>query len=501
MLYFFIIQDNGKTRRSNSLFVIIWGVVSITVASPWLIFNYYRFGNLIQDSASATTIILLRELFIGYEADFLTYIRLVILDIGRILKFLIPDYSGYPFFLLIILLFFGLYISITWKEKKPKYFIAIYYIFLIYTVLLHSIRIYPREYYFAPFIDLFILTLAILLNSAFSNENFIIDQKQKKILLLLLTILCIAIPIYTTHANVLEGPQDISFTAYNTLNQNITPFLQKENQQVFGASDSGILGWFWVGSVVNLDGLVNHDAYNYIKEGNMISFLRQYQIQFFIIRPPWMNEWYMGNGSGLWYVSLPIIPSKTEQNEIIPYSHQFRLFRDHLEIQKLLMNNFDITTYYYNSTIMPYDRTISHYLGYGWRVPCRPEYRVEDNIDTNWFPFTLHYSQSNDYATSKGKESNIYLPLKLNESYRVNLSLSLNTKQESNISKIFIIDNQTQITTPILPNITNLTLNITATHDVTHIIMSNPDNEQDSSSVNLWGIYITNLSDTTTQYQ
>ena len=148
---------------------------------------------------------------------------------------------------------------------------------------------------------------------------------------------------------------------------------------------------------------------------------------------------------------------------------------------------------------MPYDKNISHYLDYGWKIPYLQKYRVGDLLDTYWFPFTSHYSNSNEYATSKGPRSNIYLPLKLNETYRI--SLALNTTQNINTLKTIMIDNQTGITAPISYDISNITLNVTATQDVTHVIMTDPDDEQETSSVNLWGIYITNLSDTTTHYQ
>ena len=499
MLYFLITQDNGKTKKENSAFVILWGIVSIIVASPWLIFNYFKYGNLIQDSASSASIILLRELLIGYEAEFSTYIRLVMLDIGRYIKFIIPDYFGYPYILLIFLLLFGLYFSITNKEKRVKWFIAIYYIFFAYTILLHSIRIYPRAYYLPPFIDLIILTLAILINSVISNRLIIRTPKYETVLLIILTILFITIPIYSTHTSILEGPDDLASAGYNILNQNITPLLQKENQHLLGTSDSGLYSWFWNGTVVNLDGLVNHKAFIHVKKGDMISFLREYHIRYFYIRPAWMNEWYMGNGSGLWYISFPVIPSKTEQNKTTKNEREVQWPRDHFEMQKLLKDNFEITSYYYNSTIMPYDKNISHYLGYGWKIPYLQKYRVGDLLDTYWFPFTSHYSNSSEYATSKGPRSNIYLPLKLNETYRI--SLALNTTQNINTLKTIMIDNQTGITAPISYDISNITLNVTATQDVTHVIMTDPDDEQETSSVNLWGIYITNLSDTTTHYQ
>jgi hypothetical protein len=496
MLYFYYTAGIELSKKFKGIWILIWGIISIIVAIPWLIFNYLKYGNVIQDSASSLTVLSLNELFYGYEADYLTYLQLVFLDIGRVIKFQIPDNLGYPFLILIFLALYGIYASMTIKVKNRKYFFLVFLIFFVYSVLLHSIRISIRDYYFAPFFFFFIFLLSSFLVDIFS----VLKNRCpyiKKIFVLVL-ILCIIIPIYSIYPTLLQG-KERGQMAYDTLNNNLVPLLQKENFPVVGMTDSGSFGWFYNGTVVNLDGLVNHDAYNHIKSRDMISFLREYQIRYFIlVHPAWMKEWYMGKGSGLRYISMPISGNISEISSDFGYSNDYLFFRDYLTIQKSLISNSEINNYYYNNTIMPQDSNISHYLGYGWKIPYLPKYRFEDYIDEKWFPFTSHYSKSNDYATSKGSESNIYLPLKLNESYRVNLSLSLNTKEEPNISRNFIIDNQTQISAPISPDITNITLNITATQDITHILMRVPNNKQDPTSVNLWGIYITNLSDTTT---
>lgn len=499
MLFYILTNEEVISYITKLIKILIWGFISIMVASPWLLFSYIKYGNLIQDSGISYTHLLIRELFIGYGADLATYFHFVLLLIGRMIKH-ISDYSGYPIIIIIFLSICGFYLSLSWKKDKRYLFIAIFYLYYIFILLLHSFRLFPREWYIAPFIDLMILILAILINLVITKIGTITSLKSNNLLYIAIIILFIAVPVYASQQNVFEGPHPKNIYSYFTIKNTINPFINNSSIDIIGSSDAGFHGWFFPVPVVNLDGLMNHEAYEHIQTGDMISFLKQYNITYFIIRPPLQNEWYMGNGSGLWYYSIPI--GITEGYNVEKFSKSYyQQFSEQVEIQKLLLNNSEIVDIYFYTAIMPFDKKISHYLGSEWAIPFQIEYRIDDTIPPYWFPFTSHYSKSNDYATSKGSESNIYLPLKLNESYRVNLSLSLNTKQESNISKIFIIDNQTQMTAPISPDITNLTLNITATHDVTHIIMSNPDNEQDSSSVNLWGIYITNLSDTTTQYQ
>ena len=95
MMLYFNNYDNGKQKRKFCICHIMGNCLN-NCCIPWLIFTISKYGNLIQDSASSASIILLRELLIGYEAEFSTYIRLVMLDIGRYIKFIIPDYFGYP---------------------------------------------------------------------------------------------------------------------------------------------------------------------------------------------------------------------------------------------------------------------------------------------------------------------------------------------------------------------------------------------------------------------
>lgn len=64
------------------------------------------------------------------------------------------------------------------------------------------------------------------------------------------------------------------------------------DKYIFGAWDSGIVGYYLNSRVVNLDGLVNSEIVPYLKSDRLIDYLKKKKIDFLLQTPPDKSEYY-----------------------------------------------------------------------------------------------------------------------------------------------------------------------------------------------------------------
>jgi len=376
----FLILAKDKNVISKFKFVFTWISVAGIVSIPWILYNFVTFGNPVQESGLALTALFSRQLIIDYHWTSLQFVDNFFKLLFGNFEWL-GNFSGYNYLLLLILL---PYVLITLFKKGSQRQILFYVVYACYffsIIFVAAYRMTPREWYIAPFIGLAIFLIAYLLISVHYKYNNISYR-------LITGISCvIAIGVICLNAGLItdgfyphqEGIPKIVSSLNNDLSEN----------DRFGSSDAGITGYYAKFHVINLDGLVNHQVYEYIKNGTVYQFLRDYNIQYFMIRDWMAEDWYMGEGTGLYYASSTI----SCNNNIGNTTHIGGVL-------KLLHGNDEIYNTYYKEQISPSDPLASKYFGRGWSIS-------EKAVD----------------AWSSGESSRIYLPLKNGKEYLITFTL------------------------------------------------------------------------------
>jgi len=428
-----------------------WLVSLVACVSPWIIFNYLKTGSIFQDTTTAIPNLVTRELFIGYQANFLTYLNVVLLE-GARLPFYVAKLSGFPCILVAILLISTLYLMLKTKTDDKKIFFLVYLTYFICIILSNASRLSTREWYSGPFIGLIIFCLGYLLlesNKLYLKERF----SEKQIGSVFCTI--IVVILLGNSSLVLNGPFPMQKDAANTVSSSLVCLQQHNipNSTLIGFSDwAGIYGYYGNLRTTTLDGLANHDVFLKIQQGRVIEYLQDSNIHYFTIRSVLQQDWYLGPGSGLYYTEGPC------------------------GFFKLLTSNDEIYSTYFKENINATDSNVNRYLSSGWILPNYSVDREDDFIEEKFIPLNIDKSKLNGEAWSSNYSSDIYLPLKENNNYTVILTMHPIQPVTSTDNILVIVDDH--IEDPIIMNTSNnqnYSIPVYAEKNVTHIQLKFPN--------------------------
>jgi hypothetical protein len=250
------------------------GIVSLATVSPWLLWSQLNLGKIVQDSGEAIPYTLHYTYAMehpGIEA-FLTKSAGLLLDKTLWLR---GDYIGFP--LIVGILFWVsalILLRRRWKSGHNRLESAILVPVLLASVslvLVHAgIRWYPRPWYFILSSAGFALCLGVVTHDYFTKT------KQMLTLAVLLTGIFVVtgqifwnIGYYPWQSSMLEASQWLSS---NT----------KENEST-AAFNAGILSYYNSPKIVNLDGVVNHQAFDAIKRRALLDYAKTRGATYIII--------------------------------------------------------------------------------------------------------------------------------------------------------------------------------------------------------------------------
>ncbi|MCZ7603732.1 MAG: hypothetical protein M5R37_12750 [Melioribacteraceae bacterium] len=281
--FLFYRWDRGSILKTNIAYFLlgaISGVVFITVH------NYVISGSLLQSSAN---IKLFQSLIVGVNPlPFIYQAIRAYIGIPRLNIF--SDSDVRMFFYNIIVVLSILFSILLFLRKK-----------LIYTKLKEYIivEIVESPVIFSSVLLIVVITVFYSFNS-FSMQiwysaiwivpSFIclsnyIEKINKKVIIAILTVLIVFNISTLWITEPFNSGQESGITLANVVNKKLT-------DKKLAAWDAGILGFYTKGRVINLDGLVNNEVIDYIKDGKLEKYILYKDIDYLLQFPPLKNEYY-----------------------------------------------------------------------------------------------------------------------------------------------------------------------------------------------------------------
>jgi hypothetical protein len=287
------------------------GIIAFAIAIPWLWWCYTRFGTLIQVSGVSLGYImktLLHESGWLWTDYVLQYVRNlanavtffpVYLHDTRIISFS----SGVAFALLTALL--GGTIRVIWRQNnEERVFLWIRYRWLAAPVvaaglfvLVHTWRaVYIRGWYYASIIPVLLVALAVLIDQWTQGQRNMGRRNALKRKLVIVGGMLLVFSLSTFRIFTSRYGEIDKMAMVKVMNKVLSAGSR------VGSWNAGLYGYYFEkGEIVNLDGLVNNEAYKHIVNRSLESYCREKEITYLVdpvgsfvfARPFWRN----GQGS------------------------------------------------------------------------------------------------------------------------------------------------------------------------------------------------------------
>ncbi|HVV39398.1 MAG TPA: hypothetical protein VHD31_03725 [Candidatus Paceibacterota bacterium] len=277
----FVLRD----WKSNWVFAVQTGVVAALVASPWFLWNYSHFHMLFTSASRATDLVNHTLIYQDNGTSIVQTIKAVFYSLYNGGE-LILGRTGAPVLALILL---GLGVAYAagkrlrlprLKELSVEYALLVGFIVLFLANV--AVRWGGRPWYFMS-LELFIAIGAVL-----GLQEFFRDISYKRMYavgLIGLTLFFFAV----SWSKELRG-QYSNQTEMYVMAQWMNEHLHKDT--VVGAFNAGVEGYFSNAKVVNLDGLVNYNAYEAMRIHKLYSYIRDSKIAYISDWPISLNYRY-----------------------------------------------------------------------------------------------------------------------------------------------------------------------------------------------------------------
>jgi len=249
-----------KSLGKNITGTFIAASITLLISSPWLIWNYQQFGSIVQISGQMSGGFSLTGGLLTIEQPF--YIDIIkgilssINPLGNVVKKLFiavscPDWVGYLFIFPLIAL------TLYCRKKQPAFvgaFHRLWPFFLGVAVLFFyhaGVRSFVRSWYSTPVLLMMTLLLCLLLNSFFTSSQ----RRAMLVLVILVTALVVIYSPYRYTRTPAQLTPDPRVAAALWLNQHAA------SDARVGSANAGIVGYYAETAVINLDGVVNENAF------------------------------------------------------------------------------------------------------------------------------------------------------------------------------------------------------------------------------------------------
>jgi len=246
---------------------VILGLVVILLVGPWMLWGKVNVGSWIQESGLAVPYAIQGRFAEGGRTTTADLIRESFQNLFNKAIWLRGDPSGVPFIVGLVMwpiIILGLIKK--WREEgfhQEKLLLIPFILGSCTMILFHAgLRWYARPWYFVPTSALFSICLSILFLR-------FIKWNHLSFILIILTM-----SYFTLSGLVFWGSgfypwQRDMYASAIWIRENIP------SDEVVGSFNSGIYAYYSHHRVVNLDGVVNHQAYLAIKSSSIIKYLQQ----------------------------------------------------------------------------------------------------------------------------------------------------------------------------------------------------------------------------------
>lgn len=260
----------SKIRR-----VVLAGVVSLLTTAPWFLWSRLAVGSWFQDSGSAVPYAARARFVIEHGSDLGPMLAESMRQVVYPANLLRGDFSGLPLFVGFL---FWLIVAIglirRWRKISPEperlILLPLLGAGLLLVVAHAAARWYPRPWYFVSTSLAFALAFAVAFQSFLRNlpRRLFFVSLGFAVYFALGGYIFWAIGYYPWQTDMLAGSR---WMATNL----------PEEAKV-GSFNSGIYSYYNEFTVVNLDGVVNHEAYEAIQQRRILPYLQRSSIDYLI---------------------------------------------------------------------------------------------------------------------------------------------------------------------------------------------------------------------------
>jgi hypothetical protein len=283
VILMFIISGQIKNKRSfymTAVSAVLFTVFVFITVFPWMLYSYLYTGEIIQSSAEAVRY---QNWSLKNYFNFFSAGQLEMILYG--LRILIIKNTA----LIISSALCMIFIIIRFQKNKvdhiKKMFTELhplmmfcFILFCAYIFYIYGMWFFKR--YFFPFELLFILTLALLSDTAVSSLH---GEKSRRNFVIFISAIVVVINFtrYDFREAYVDFNDDKSNSGYLPIGEWVSQNFK--NGTVIGSMQSGAMSYF-AGNieVVNLDGVVNADALTAIKNKNLIGYVKKMHIEYIV---------------------------------------------------------------------------------------------------------------------------------------------------------------------------------------------------------------------------
>ncbi len=264
-----------KDQKTRWLTVIAASGVSFLLTLPWFIWGHLVVGSWIQESGVAVPYAIRVRVALTEGPGMVTALRESLRQLTFAPSWLRGDFTGLPFFLGAVLwVIVGIGLIRRWKTAPASLEKVMLLPLLgsgLLLILVHAgLRWYPRPWYFIPSSLAFALTYALIVKSFRSREN-------RRIFVSVIGFgIYFALTGYTFWQLGYYPWQREMLAASRWLGENIP------TDSKVASFNSGIYTYYNAFPVINLDGVVNHQAFQAVQERDVLSYLQRESVEYLI---------------------------------------------------------------------------------------------------------------------------------------------------------------------------------------------------------------------------
>ncbi len=190
---------------------------------------------------------------------------------------------------------------------------------LVITILFHTVvRLHHRTWYYAPYALVAALVFALLLWRLTRGSG----RRPLRVMAAVALIIAVAIPFgarwHKLSTTGTRAKDDIFFTLRKIMERKAGP------DAVIGVSDAGYLGYTLPCRVINIDGVVNGDALEAMRQGRLTEYIRSQGMSWAFLRGVYFTPRVLGDDFEQW-LEIGVFP---------PRPITFRVLQDRGEILK-----------------------------------------------------------------------------------------------------------------------------------------------------------------------
>jgi hypothetical protein len=318
----------GQGRR-RILTPLVCGLAATAVMAPWLIWNLATFGEILQVSGKASPWVIRTqfEMTEGAEGASATAhsVRFFINHVfGKTLK-----YTGFGkgfFFLLALALILPWFLPSGKRKRHWRIcgFLLIPLLFILSLVTVHAgIRWFMMAWYFGPvtfassvFLGVVLAIICELIGHYRKKPSVVVDavlpEPGKLFIIITVALLFVFSLFYSWKHFTIRTP---AWMEMAKLVKVATP-----PDARIGAFNSGVVGYFSERHTVNLDAVVNNEAYDSLIAGRFIEYIRKAEIDYIADMTNYFSRFDIATGGKLMpslqlrcRQDIPINPGKPDR--------------------------------------------------------------------------------------------------------------------------------------------------------------------------------------------